>query len=74
VVILKQTLGEGLEQLVEPAGSELLHEAGLRLDLLHYPGSARARLRHLQLLDNSNSPLVDVICNDISEERNEAVE
>ena len=68
VVLIKETIGGDLEELIECEQSELLREAELRLRALHYPENAANLLRHFRLLDDSNAPVLDVICQAIAEE------
>ena len=68
VVLLKELIADGLDKLIECDESDLLQEAKLRVATLHYPEGYSEKLRHFRVLDDTNCPVLDVICTEIIEE------
>jgi hypothetical protein len=66
VVLLKELVGDGhLEKLVECGDSDELREARQRLADVHYPEPASAPFRHFRLLDDSEYPVLDIVCKEV---------
>jgi hypothetical protein len=67
VVLLKELVGDGhLEMLVECGDSDELREARKRLSDVHYPEPALSPFRHFRLLDDSNYPVLDIVCKEVT--------
>ncbi len=68
VVLWKEVIADALGELVECGESDLLREAKQRVVALHYPEGYEEQLRHFRLLDDTNCPVLDVICRELVEE------
>ena len=69
IVLFKDLVGDGdLEKLIECDEGELLREFKEHLARVGYAASQVEQFRHFRLLDNSNIPVLDVICKEVVEE------